>query len=85
MQMEIHDFYCLKCGQRSMSLPRKRCHLYGKFHLKSLYCPKCRIVVNHIEVRDQFEKEEFINDFKEGVYEQALQDSLSYGGYSSVG
>ena len=84
MSFEIHDFYCLQCGQKSMSLPRKRGHLHGKFHRKSLYCPKCKIEINHIEIRDQEEKEKFLQDFEEGVYEQECQNSLSYGGNSCV-
>ena len=84
MSFEIHDFYCIKCGNRSMSLPRQRGHLHKKFHYKSLYCPHCKVEVNHVEIRDQFEREQFLEDFKEGIYEQDCKNSLSYVGSSRI-
>ena len=83
-RIEIHDFYCLNCGQKSMSLPRQRNHLHGKFHRKKLYCPLCKTTVNHIEVRSEDERWEFLEDFKGGVYEQEKIDTLSYVRDSSL-
>lgn len=84
MSFEIHDFYCINCGNRSMSLPRQRGHLHKKFHYKSLYCPHCKVEINHVEIRDQFEKEDFLKAFEGGEYEQACTDSLSYVRNSSI-
>ena len=49
-----------------------------KNHRKNMYCPRCRRTVNHIECRDQLEVEEFLEDFKNGVYEDEARAELEY-------
>ena len=65
---ELHDFYCLSCGRKTISLPRERGHQHNKFHRKKLYCPWCHIECNHIEIKNDAERIEFLNDFERGKY-----------------
>lgn len=83
-KIEIHDFYCLNCGQKSMSLPRQRNHLHSKFHRKKLYCPRCKVEINHIEVRSEEERWEFLEDFEGGAYNAERETALCYDGRAGV-
>ena len=74
-QMNFHDFYCLNCGQKSMTLPRKKGWQHGAMHRKKLYCPHCKIELNHIEIRNPEEKMKFLEDFKNGVYKDEAEES----------
>ena len=76
-KIEIHDFYCLNCGQKSMSLPRQRNHLHGKFHRKKLYCPRCKKTLNAIEIKNDEEYYVFKQNFLLGLYQLEAQDSLA--------
>ena len=41
-QFIFHDFYCINCGNKSYTLPRKTSKLKEQFHRKLLFCPKCK-------------------------------------------
>ena len=73
-----HDFYCIHCGSKSIPLQRAGNKMKLKNHRKNMYCPTCRRTVNHIECRNQFEVEEFLEDFKNGVYEDEARAELEY-------
>lgn len=75
--MESHSFYCIKCGNRGLDIPRRVSHQYGKFHRKKLYCIYCKEEVNHIECRNSIEVEEFKENFKNGVYKDECEESLA--------
>lgn len=49
-QMEVSDFYCTRCGNKGICIPR-----VGKYrepgHLKKLYCLTCDKEVNMVEIR----------------------------------
>ena len=51
-QFYMSDFYCTKCGNLSMSLPRAKKKQREAGHLKNLYCPHCREEHNHLELID---------------------------------
>jgi hypothetical protein len=51
-------------------------------HRKKLYCPWCRIEVNHIEIKNQWELEEFKENFDNGVYNDECEESVAYCGMS---
>lgn len=75
-QVVIHDFYCIKCGQKGISLPRKRGELHGANHLKKMYCPHCQTVVNHVECKNEFDAYQFKEDFLAGKYLEEAQKPL---------
>ena len=75
---DFHNFYCINCGNRGIPIARAGNKLKGKNHRKLMYCPTCKHTVNHIECRNQFEVEEFLEDFKNGVYEDEVRAELEY-------
>lgn len=75
---EPHDFYCINCGTKGISLFRPQSRKRELFHRKKLYCPHCKQTVNHIECQNSWEIEEFKINFANGVYENEKEESLSY-------
>lgn len=61
--LEIHEFYCTKCGRAGLPLPRRKESLREKGHLKKLWCPWCKEEVNHYECRNYEEVEQFMEFF----------------------
>lgn len=76
--MKYNDFYCLNCGNRSMTLPRTRGFLNGKFHRKRLYCPLCRLDCNHVEVQTDEEAFEFKEAFERGDFKEEAAESIEH-------
>ena len=72
-RFELHDFYCMNCGQRTMTLPRNVAKKKEKFHRKKLYCPYCQITINQIECRNDWEAYEFKQDFEAGAYKDECE------------
>ena len=79
---EEHQFYCLLCGRPGIPLRRKSGFQHGPMHRKKLYCPYCRVQVNHAEIRNTDEKEKFLEDFKNGVYKDEAKRSRDFIGNS---
>ena len=74
----VHDFYCLKCGNKGLPIQRGRNLQREKFHRKKLYCIHCKEEVNHIECKTYEEVETFKLNFKNGVYINEAEESISY-------
>ena len=74
---ETHNFLCLRCGQAGVPIQRKIGKQHGAFHRKKLYCPWCKVDINHVEVRNQQEKEIFMEGFKNGDYREEAEESIS--------
>ena len=72
------DFYCLHCGKKAMTLPRKASKKRPAHHRKKLYCPWCKQEINCIECRTDEEVFEFKNLFSKGEFENEQADSISY-------
>jgi len=77
--LEINSFYCIQCGNKSMELPRKRGKRSESFHRKDLYCPHCKVTINHIEVKNDEEKWNFLQRFEKGEFKDEAEESLSHG------
>ena len=73
---EIHDFYCIKCGNKSIPLSRKSGYQHARGHRKKLYCPHCKLTINHVEIRNYDEKEEFLEKFKNGEFITEVEESI---------
>ena len=73
-----HSFYCIKCGNKGIPLPRKLGRQREKFHRKKMYCIFCKEVVNHIECRTYAEVEQFKIDFEEGVFKDETEESIKH-------
>ena len=73
---EEHSFWCMKCGQKGIPLFRPRSLQRGKFHRKKLYCPHCRVTVNHVECRSDWEVAEFKTLFSDGFFQEEAEMSV---------
>lgn len=73
-----HDFYCLYCGNRNISILRPRGYLRERGHRKVLYCPYCKNTVNHYECRDDEEAFDFKEKFKEGIFIEEAEESILF-------
>lgn len=82
--MVSHDFYCINCGKKGIPLARKRGHQHSSFHRKKLYCIYCQKEVNMVECKNEFEVQEFLENFKNGVYEDEAKKSIHYCGDSWI-
>ena len=75
-KIDIHDFYCIKCGNKGMPCLRPQAHRREKFHRKKLYCPTCGLTVNHIECKNDEEVYEFKEMFANGDFQEEVEISL---------
>lgn len=73
-----HDFYCLNCGKRNISVMRPRGFLRERRHRKAMYCPHCKLDVNHLECRNDEDAFNFKIDFEEGKYIQEAKESINF-------
>lgn len=74
---EIHDFYCMKCGNK-IPLPRKLNKLKESMHRKKLYCPFCATIANMVEVKTYEDKIRFREMFENGEFKKELEDSIDF-------
>lgn len=72
-KFDFSSFYCPKCGKKAMELPRPRSLTRQAFHKKNLYCPWCKDTHNCIEIRNEMERQEFIEDWETGKYTEGVQ------------
>lgn len=73
-----HDFYCINCGKKGIPLTRQQSKQHGAFHRKLMYCWNCKHTVNHIECRNELERQEFLAHFNAGDYYNEAQEELKY-------
>ena len=76
--LELNSFYCINCGNKSMELPRKRGCRSAIFHRKNLYCPHCKLTLNHVEIKNDCERFEFLEMFEQGIFKDEAEKSISY-------
>lgn len=72
----FNDFYCIRCGEKAMSLPRKRSHQHKSMHFKKLYCPHCKTVINCVECKTEEEVFNFKINYADGKYQGVLKESM---------
>lgn len=79
-----HKFYCINCGREGLPLMRQVGHQHEWMHRKKLYCPWCKVEINHIECKTQEDVEIFKENFEKGLYRDEAQESLAYSGCAGV-
>ena len=84
-QFENHQFYCIHCGNQGIPLPRKTGKLKEKEHLKNLYCIYCKEITRHIEIKNDYEINEFKEKFRNGGYKDAAENDILNGRVSGLG
>ena len=77
-RVELHDFYCLKCGNKGIGVFRNVGFQRERFHRKRLYCPFCKEEVNHIECKTYEEVQIFKDAFEREEFKEEAEESLSY-------
>lgn len=75
---DTHDFYCINCGQKGIPITRQRSQRREAFHRKLMYCWHCKHTVNHIECRNDEERQQFLADFAAGIYAAEAAEELKY-------
>ena len=75
-----HKFYCINCGRAGIPIMRPDSRKHEHHHRKKLFCLTCKTEVNHIECSNSDEINEFLTNFKEGVYLNEAKDSISHVG-----
>lgn len=78
MKYDESEFYCIKCGNRGIPLPRPHGHQRKQFHRKKLYCIHCKQEVNHIECKTEADINDFKIEFKNGMFIDEAIESVSY-------
>lgn len=63
----IHSFYCPKCGNYNIALPRPH-HQRENLHRKMLYCFYCHEDINQVECTSDTDVQKFKKNFRNGVY-----------------
>lgn len=76
--MELHDFYCLNCGKKGIGIFRNGGFQHGKFHRKKLYCPYCKLEVNHVECKSDEDVFLFKEAFENGEFREEAQMSINH-------
>ncbi len=70
----LSDLICSNCGNK-MTISREVKSQREKYHIKDLYCIKCKEVTKHIEVRDlglikkELEYKETLSEMEKKVYD----------------
>lgn len=85
MGYETHKFFCLKCGRASIPLARKKGHQHKDWHRKKLYCPYCKMTLNHMEIKNLEQEQEFLERFREGEFINEAEESLAFSRNSWLG
>lgn len=80
MKAQLHSsrLFCICCGKEGIPIIRKANGLKAGMHRKRLYCIHCKEETNHIEIRNDEEKNQFLEAFSKGEYVQEAQESLQY-------
>jgi hypothetical protein len=83
-KIDIHDFYCLNCGNKAGSCVRPQAHRREKFHRKKLYCPHCQLTLNCVETKSDIEAYEFKEEFLTGAFAEeaklSIEECVNYYG-----
>ena len=73
---EEHSFWCINCGKRGIPLSRTTGRQRERFHRKKLYCPNCKVTVNHIECKNSIEIEQFQEEYQAGNFQEEAKESV---------
>jgi len=78
--MTTSNFYCTKCGQKGIPIPRINGKERQGGHLKKLYCLQCKKEVNMVEIREcgKYNKKIFDLEYKYGNFNENGERILPY-------
>ena len=75
---QTHEFICINCGRVGIPIFRRDGKYKEQFHRKKLYCLYCHTEVNHIEVRNEFEKADILEAFENGEFVEEAKASMLF-------
>lgn len=78
MKYTSNKLFCVNCGKESIPISRKNAKLHTKFHRKKMYCPWCKLTLNHVEIRSDEEKEEFLEMYNDGQFKEEAKKSIEF-------
>lgn len=58
-------------------MPRKNGRQKEHLHRKKIFCPYCKVTVNHIECKDDEDVAEFKLAFENGEYKEEAMESIA--------
>ena len=76
-----HEFYCTKCGNKGIPIPRRKGAEREPGHLKKLFCLTCQIETNHAECipNSRYTHEDFLLEYENGNFDTEGNRILPYG------
>jgi len=75
MSFVTHRFFCPRCGEETLPVVRNTGKMREKGHLKMLYCYHCKMTLNMVECRDDYEVKLFKEEFKSGNLAPLVDES----------
>lgn len=73
-----HSFWCIKCGRSGIPLPRNKRNKKERFHRKKMYCPYCKIEINHVECKTQDDVLKFKMMYADGAFAEEVAATEAY-------
>lgn len=72
---ETHEFFCLNCAGM-LPIARKVSNQKEPFHRKKMFCPYCKLTINMIECKNDYERAKFFEKFNNGDFQEEALESL---------
>lgn len=74
------EFYCCKCGNKGIPIPRKKGAEREAGHLKRVFCLKCQQEWNHVECKpySHYSHEDFLIEFENNNFDNEGNRKMSY-------
>ena len=75
------EFYCIKCGNKGIPIPRKKGAEREAGHLKRLYCLKCQQEWNHVECKvfSKYTYDDFLLERQYENFDELGNRKMTYG------
>ena len=76
-----NELYCVICGSRGFTIPRKRGAERESGHLKKLFCLHCQKETNHAECRPwtKYNYNDFLAEYRGGNFDEDGNRVKPYG------
>ena len=76
-----HEFYCVKCRNKGIPIPRRKGAEREPGHLKKLFCLTCQKETNHVECRewDGYTHDDFLLEFEHHNFTEDGLRKMPYG------
>ena len=78
-----HEFYCTKCGNKGIPIPRRKGAEREPGHLKKLFCLTCQEETNHVDCipNSKYTYEDFLLEYEANNF---TKDGLRKQPYNQI-